>query len=242
MRTTHLLAIATAVALAACGAAADDPTDLTGAEPTSSTEQPSEAPADDVADEPDEPDDEPSEEPTNEPEDTGTDEPAPDEGDADATPGTDCSAAGVGDEVRGDDLPADTRAMADFLLDAAVRCDEPLLRTAATESDTSFLFGNATVGEVFVLPEPEDADPTAWSALARLLHGTTPTLGADGEVWTWPAAAAADADDADWQELVDSGLYKEAEVTELRAAPDGYLGWRLGIDADGTWLFFTVGD
>lgn len=155
----------------------------------------------------------------------------------------DCSAAGLPADGEFAQLGQDARAMAAFLLDAAVRCDEQLLFTAATESDTSFSFGSATVDAVLGLPEDADADPAPWEALARLLHGTTP-VEVDG-VWTWPAAFTAEAgsevDDA-WQELVDSGLHTRDQVDQLRAAPDGYLGWRIGIDADGTWLFFTAGD
>ena len=93
---------------------------------------------------------------------------------------------------------------------------------------------------MFALPEDPDADQSAWEALARLLGGTTPV--GDADIWTWPAAAAAGADDAAWQELVDSDLYTQAQVDELRTAGEGYLGWRVGIEADGTWLFFTAGD
>lgn len=237
MRTARILAIAvTAVALTACAGT----TDTTTTAPAASGDEQAEAP--DAAEEPVEDD---TATPAPADTDTGTDDAAADEplesGDDDPD-AADCSSAGVVGEVRGDDLPADTMATASFLLDAAVRCDEQLLTTAATESETSFLFGGATVGDVFALPEDAAAAPSGWTALAALLSGTTPTLAGDGEIWTWPAAAGIDADDAAWQELIDSGLYTEAQVDELRAAPDGYLGWRVGIDADGTWVFMTEGD
>lgn len=152
----------------------------------------------------------------------------------------DCSAAGLPADADFAMLGDEARTAAAFLLDAAVRCDEQLLFTAAEESGTTFSFGNATFGDVFGLPEDPDQGPAPWEALARLLGGTTP-VEADG-VWAWPAAFASGADDGAWQELVESGLYTPDQVDELRAAGDGYLGWRLGIEADGTWLFFTAGD
>lgn len=235
MRTTRILAAAlTAVALTACGGTTDGATP----DPAATDDQQADAPAD---------------EPTAPaPEADEDDEPAPADEPSEATPqeddelAADCSSAAVDGTLRAGDAPEGTVATARFVLDAVVRCDEQLLTTAATESGTSFLFGNATVGDVFALPEDTAAGPaggpSGWDAAARLLTGTTPVRAGDGAIWTWPAAAGPDADDADWQELVDSGLYTAEQVEDLRAAPDGYLGWRIGIDADGTWVFMTAGD
>ena len=235
MRLVAPLALTLALVLAACGG--QDPLAPTGPDDGSSPDAATEEPVDDPTDDPaDAPAASPAAEPTDEPasDDTSDDDVVAGEGD--------CSAFGLDGTVRGaGELSEEALATATFLLDAAVRCDEQLLFTAAEESGTSFFFGSASVDEVFALPEDPDADPAPWEALARLLHGTTPVVG-DGDVWTWPAAAAAGADDAAWQELVDSGLYTAAQVEELRSAGDGYLGWRTGIESDGTWLFFTAGD
>ncbi len=244
MRTTRILAIAaTAVALTACAGTVDGTT----SDPAAADDQQAEAPEDDTTDDAvdettdddatgdDATDDQPAD-------DQPADDEAADDGTSTDDVAADCSAAGTTGTVADAGLPTETAATASFLLDAAVRCDEQLLTTAATESGTSFLFGSATVGDVFALPEDGTTTPSGWTALATLLSGTTPTLAGDGEIWTWPAAAGVDADDAAWQELVDSGLYTAAQVEELREAPDGYLGWRVGIDADGTWVFMTAGD
>ena len=219
MRFTITLLAALALVLTGCGGA--DTTDTTGTADTTT----------DIA--PDPTDDPGTEEPTEEP--TAIEERT------DAPPAGDCSAAGLDGTVEGEAVSEQARATAALLLDAAVRCDEQLLATAAEESETTFFFGSATVDEVFGLPEDADADPSAWEALARLLGSTTPVVG-DGDVWTWPAAAAPDAGDDAWQELVDSGLYTEAQVDELRGAGEGYLGWRVGIESNGDWLFMTAGD
>lgn len=214
-----------ALALTGCGGDADPAAPVAPSTPVATDAAPTEA--------------DPTEAPATEasataPEGTG-DETAPDEPAATG----DCAAAGLDLAVRGEGLPDATLDTAAFLLDAAVRCDEQLVTTAATESDTTFFFGNATVGEVFALPEDPAEDPAAWEAMARLLGATTP-VEVDG-TWAWPAAHGADASEADWQELVDSGLYTQSQVEQLRTG-EGYLGWRVGIAADGTWQFMTAGD
>lgn len=210
MRFALALVTVLAVALAGCG----DGTDTSDTSDTSDTPTPTD--------------------------DTAADDASDDQADAGDDTEGDCSAAGLPADGGFGMLGDEARATAAFLLDAAVRCDEQLLFTAATESDTTFFFGSATFDGVFGLPEDADQDPAPWEALARLLNGTTP-VEADG-VWAWPAAFSADAGASAWQELVDSGLYSQAQVEQLRSAPDGYLGWRVGIDSDGTWLFFTAGD
>ncbi|MGH3441696.1 MAG: hypothetical protein ACRDUY_06570 [Nitriliruptorales bacterium] len=55
----------------------------------------------------------------------------------------------------------------------------------------------------------------------------------------WPRAQSEDATDADRQDLYD--LFGEETVDGWYA--DGmYLGWRLGITAEGDWQFFVAGD
>lgn len=177
---------------------------------------------------------------TGEPDDGDSEQAAGDRSADGPAVGSDCAAAGLELAVAEADLPDATHETATFLLDAAVRCDEQLVHTAATESDTSFFFGAVSVEQLFTLPEDTAHDPGPWEALARLLGGTNPTLVEDSAIWAWPAAFGDDATDADWQELVDAGLYDQDEVDQMRA--DGYLGWRVGIDADGTWRYLTAGD
>ncbi len=184
-----------------------------------------------------------ADDPTPAPSETLTDDAAPTPDDAtEPVASGDCSAATVTlDTPAFAEVPEATRATAEFLLDAALRCDEQLLVTAATEGSTRLTFGNAEPGEFLSLPEP--ADTPVYEIIARLLAGTT-TMEADGDqgIWVWPAVTTGNGTDADWQSLVDSGLYTQAEADELRAAGDGYLGWRLGINAEGDWTFLVAGD
>jgi hypothetical protein len=47
--------------------------------------------------------------------------------------------------------------------------------------------------------------------------------------------------EADYRELVDAGLYTEADVEQWERF-GGYTGYRVGIAADGEWLSFVAGD
>lgn len=157
----------------------------------------------------------------------------------------DCSAAGMAvDGTISEQLPEEARSTAEFLLDAALRCDEQLLATAAAESDTTLTFGGADPYEFFGLP---DDDPRIYEIIVTLLTQTPYAAEADDSVpatFAWPRVHTGDWADADeaWQEVVDAGLLTADEAADMRAGGSGYLGWRLGISGDGTWLFLVAGD
>lgn len=222
--------LALAALLAACGGTGS------GTAPIDAT-----TPATPSASEPaDDPTDAPTSEPTAEPTTDPTSEPTDSEPVA-----ADCSAGGLD---LGDgaflDLTEDASATAELLLDAALRCDEQILATAAAESETNLSFGGADPYEFFGLPEREDEQ--VYEVIARLLAETQPgeVYNDEHAIWVWPAVATAASvdDDAAWQDLADAGLYSNAEIEELRTQSDGYLGWRIGIDDAGTWMFLVAGD
>jgi hypothetical protein len=37
-------------------------------------------------------------------------------------------------------------------------------------------------------------------------------------------------------------LYTDEEIQSMKETFGGYLGWRVGIREDGTWLYFVSGD
>lgn len=221
-RRVAALAATLAIGLAACGGAADTTS------PDVDAPANTEAPADETP-EPTAPPTDASESPSEDP----ADEPEPAEADC-SGPSVDLAAPEFSQ------LPEPTRDMALFLLDAVQRCDEQLLVTAATESDTRLTFGNEDPTTYLTLPERED-EPI-YEIMARLIAGTTPALSAGGDVWVWPAVTTGEGTDEDWESLVTSGLYTQEEVDSLKTAGEGYLGWRLGINVEGDWTFLVVGD
>ncbi len=175
-----------------------------------------------------------SPEPTPAPTDGATVDPVDAEGD--------CSAAGMaGGEVG--PVPDDARATAEFLLDAALRCDEQLLATAASESNTTLTFGGTDPYEFFGLPDEDDEYATIVTLLTELPHAAEADDSQPG-IFVWPRVATGDWADADeaWQEVVDAGLLTQQEANQMRAAGSGYLGWRIGIRGDGNWMYFVAGD
>lgn len=154
----------------------------------------------------------------------------------------DCSAAGMaGGEVG--QVPDDARATAEFLLDAALRCDEQLLATAASESNTTLTFGDTDPYEFFGLPDEENEYATIVTLLTELPHAAEADDAKPG-IFVWPRVATGDWADSDeaWQEVVDAGLLTQQLADDMRAAGSGYMGWRLGIRGDGNWMYFVAGD
>ncbi len=63
-----------------------------------------------------------------------------------------------------------------------------------------------------------------------------------GPLYVWPSAHAKKP--AQWTEEDRKALeqlYTEEEIRKFEQA-GSYLGWRVGIRKDGTWLFFVAGD
>jgi hypothetical protein len=59
--------------------------------------------------------------------------------------------------------------------------------------------------------------------------------------YAWPTAYQESPSEADWQALVDAGLYSQEQVDSMKAG-GSYLGYRTAITADGDWQFFVAGD
>jgi predicted small lipoprotein YifL len=231
-----LAVLALALALTACGNA--DPAapldaapitgdqDLDGDEVVDDTPEPTDQTDDGAADGPDAAD---GPEPADQ---AGGTAPAPSDGD--------CSAQGHALlPVDSTDLPAAVTATRDFLLDAALRCDEQLLFTAIEESSQftySFGGGDDAIGFWWEL---EEAGEAPFLRLAQVLS-TTPSVADGGEVVVWPRVHTGrpeDTTDEAWREVVWS---PDAEAAAANAG--SYLDWRVGISTDGEWRFFVRGD
>lgn len=153
----------------------------------------------------------------------------------------DCSASGASvDAPDLPDLPDEVVAARDFLIDAALRCDEQLLFTAIAESSMfTYSFGDEgdAIGYWWNL---EDAGEEPFLRLAQVL-ATTPAIADGGEIVVWPQVTTGRADvttDEAWEELT---WMTDAEIDASRGEA-GYLGWRAGITMDGEWRFFVAGD
>ncbi|MBK5268869.1 MAG: hypothetical protein JJE47_15730 [Acidimicrobiia bacterium] len=122
------------------------------------------------------------------------------------------------------------------LRNLAAACEWEQLSDIAEQDQTSISFGGPIrLVKLWVLESASGSDSGT-----ELLDVTSlpPARTTDG--WVWPAVSSTNAD-ADWQVLLDAGLLTEKEVADMKDF-GGYLGFRVGIADDGTWLFGIAGD
>lgn len=158
-----------------------------------------------------------------------------------------CSAEGTPQPKLSSDLPADVAATARAIIGAASHCDFDDLAGIASTDGTPDLITSFGEGGVDNLARWEQEGYGEMDRLIRLFgtsHAVTETE--DGpDIYVWPAAFAYDR----WEdipreyltELMDLGVYTEGELDEI-AKFGSYAGWRIGIDAEGNWLYFVAGD
>lgn len=160
-----------------------------------------------------------------------------------------CSAAGAPDQPAPQPgLPDPVADLRQAIHEAASSCDLDTLEGLAQDGERSFTYSFGDDGDpagYWRRHEYEGAAPL--ETLTRVLdlpHATVRTQSVADEyetVYVWPSAFADDATDADWQAVVDAGLTTEDEAERMGGA-EGYTGYRLGITADGEWVFFVAGD
>lgn len=173
----------------------------------------------------------------------GETEPAPELDDVRSAPdgADDCSASGQSVTVLPvPELDDDVRAMRDFLIDAALRCDESMLQTAMDESSQfSFSFGGDTdaLGYWWDL---EAAGEEPFLRLAQVLS-TTPAVAAGGNVVVFPRVTTGRPEDTT-DEAIAELFWIDEERRATILGDSGYLDWRAGIALNGEWRFFVAGD
>jgi hypothetical protein len=131
------------------------------------------------------------------------------------------------------DAVADTHSA---LLEAAESGDYEALRPLLPEDGFSYTFGApAAGGPIAYWQQVEaDSDERPIEILARILR--MPYTLSRG-MYVWPFAYDKQPDDLTEHEREILG-----DLAETFGAGSGYLGWRAGIEADGTWRFFIAGD
>lgn len=151
-----------------------------------------------------------------------------------------CSASGVPEPTLSEDLPGPVRATAARIVDAAMACDiealEAIGRAMTAEAGSS---GAGMLGEW------EQRGEGRLGTLLQLLD-TTP--GTTGDITVWPGVGARPWSESTPEQIdelrgIDQGtpLSFDALVRSWEQLGD-YYGWKVGIRADGTWLYFTGAD
>jgi hypothetical protein len=140
-----------------------------------------------------------------------------------------------------DELPAAVADKRDAIVAAAHALDYDRLATLLDPAEFSYSFG-------------ESGDPVGyWRRLER--EGHVPIIGdylpvilsapsaKRGDIYVWPSVYGKPPSrwTAEERRWLRNNLYTEAEIRAFERLGD-YLGWRVGIREDGTWLFFVSGD
>lgn len=161
-------------------------------------------------------------------------------------PEVECSTAGLRLTLPEQDLPPAVAEVRKRVFGAAVACDYETLEEIALEQGEGFThsYGAGTSAAEFWRAREEAGDaepgPKPMRTLATIL--TMPYTRNESGSYAWPTAYQESPSDADWQALVDAGLYTQEQIDSMKAGGTGYLGYRTAITADGDWQFFVAGD
>jgi hypothetical protein len=175
---------------------------------------------------------------------TETAETEPAETAAPEPPAGDCSTAGLRLTLPEQELPGAVADVRQRVFDAAVACDYDTLEQIALEQGEGFTFSYGA--------GPDDSAAEHWreleesgseepmKTLATIL--TLPHTRNESGSYAWPSAYTESPTDADWQALVDAGVYPQELIDQMRGGGVGYLGYRTAITPEGDWQFFVAGD
>jgi hypothetical protein len=145
------------------------------------------------------------------------------------------------DDPGDDGLPLAVAEMREDIYHAT-RGDWKALRALLDPKTFSYSFGESgdPIGYWRELEE-EGHLPVVGDILPGVLHTR---FGVNEGIYVWPSAAAKlpqDWTEADIQAMRDAG-YRDRDIRAFEEKVGGYAGWRAGIRADGTWLYFISGD
>jgi hypothetical protein len=137
-------------------------------------------------------------------------------------------------------LPPAVEETRDAIIRAAGAHDYEGLAALIPDSGFTFSYGAGT-SAIDYWKDLEAAGETPLATMAALL-ALRHTRAQDIYVWPW----AYDKDpstltDAEKDALAGAGAATRGQLDQM-ADLGHYLGWRLGIRRDGTWMFFVAGD
>ena len=157
-------------------------------------------------------------------------------------PAAECSTSDLRLTLPEQELPAEVADVRKRVFDAAVACDYDTLEQIALEKGEGFTFsyGGGDSAAAHWREAEESGAEEPMRALATIL--TLPYTRNESGSYAWPTAYDESPTDADWQALVDAGLYTQEQIDGMKAGGTGYLGYRTAITPDGDWQFFVAGD
>lgn len=144
-------------------------------------------------------------------------------------------------------LPATVADTRSAIYQAAMACDIATLDELTSGAGFTASFGGGNAGEHWLALE-EEGRPVLLAMVQHLNQAYT-AFGDGGDVvgYTWPSAflelespdgTGLPADE--YEALLE--LYSVDDLTEMFEVIGGYVGYRHGIEPDGTWIYFVAGD
>jgi hypothetical protein len=147
-----------------------------------------------------------------------------------------------GDDPADDGLPFVVAKKRYDIFMAAVRHDYKALRSLLDPETFSYSFGEEGDPIGYWREQEEVGEvPILGDTLPVVLHTR---FGLNEGTFVWPSAAAklpSDWTEEDIEGMRDAG-YTDRDIRAFEEQVGGYAGWRVGIRADGTWLYFISGD
>jgi hypothetical protein len=144
------------------------------------------------------------------------------------------------DDLSDDGLPTAVAVKREAIYKAAVEQDYKRLEALLDPATFSYSFGEKGDPIGYWRRQEESELPLLGDILPGVLHTR---FGRNEDIYAWPSAAAKEASewtDADVRSMRDAG-YTGEDIASFKEV-GGYAGWRAGIRADGTWLYFIAGD
>jgi hypothetical protein len=156
-------------------------------------------------------------------------------------PEVECSTAGLRTTLPEQKLPEPVAKVRERIFRAALACDYDELERIALEKGAgfTFTFGEGVSAAEYWRELEQSRTEQPMRAIVTILS-LAYTRNESGS-YQWPSAFDESPSEGDWQALVDSGLYTQADIDAMKQQ-GAYLGWRTAITPDGDWLFFVAGN
>jgi hypothetical protein len=145
------------------------------------------------------------------------------------------------DDLADDGLPIAVAEKREAVYKAAVTHDYETLGTLLDPSTFSYSFGEEGDPIGYWQRQEKDEIPVVGDSLPAVLDTR---FGKNEDIYVWPSAAAKlsqEWTEEDLQAVREAG-YTERDIRSFKRYIGGYAGWRAGIRADGTWIYFISGD
>jgi hypothetical protein len=145
------------------------------------------------------------------------------------------------DDPTDEGLPSVVAQKREAIYKAGVRHDYETLETLLDPATFSYSFGEEGDPIEYWRRQEKAEIPILGDILSRVMHTR---FGLNEDIYVWPSAAAKlpqDWTEADVEGMREAG-YTDRDIRAFEEQVGGYAGWRVGIRADGTWLYFISGD